>query len=114
MISVFLATNKNSISSSNSFLTLFLLRTSEFISDSENEIKNEPSEGCLYCSAKVKTENQTDLTGSIVEIIEISRGCENESQDDKQNVKRIEERFESGWVLNCGFSCRPLIGRRSQ
>ena len=98
MISMFLTTNKNSTSCWNSFLAFFLLRTSKIISDSESEIKNEPSEGCLYCSAKVKTENQTDLTGSIVEIIEISRGCENESQDDKQNVKRIEERFESGRV----------------
>ena len=98
MISVFLATNKNSTSSSDFFQKFFLLRTSKIISDSESEIKNEPSEGCLYCSAKVKTENQTDLTGSIVEITEISRGCKNESQDDKQNVKRIEERFESGRV----------------
>ena len=91
---IFLVANKNSTSSSG----FFLLRASKIISDSESEIKNEPSEGCLYCSAKVKTENQTDLTGSIIEIIEISRGCENESQDDKQNVKRIEEIFESGRV----------------
>ena len=70
----------------------------KFALDSDSEIKNEPTEGCLYCSVKVKTENQTDLTGSNVEIIEVSRGCENESQDDKQNVKRIEERFESGLV----------------
>ena len=47
----------------------------------------------------MKTENQTDLTGTILEISEISRGCENESQNAKQNVKRIEERFESGQVL---------------